>query len=133
MNLMNCLPFNVKTFINSLLTVVTLANSWCGKMVFSFASKTFLTISWRVSYFILHVFSDNKYNHIVFFLFRSHWYLSRMCHPQHLICHIFQFFATGFYFVLQLCIGQYTVSGLNLVPSGEFLTFFFIVYSFYYL
>ena len=46
---MNCLPYNVKTFVNFFLALVTFANIWFGQMVFSLASKTFLTISWTVS------------------------------------------------------------------------------------
>ena len=45
---MNYFPYNVKTF-NFFLALVTFANFWFGEMVFSFASKTFLTISWTVS------------------------------------------------------------------------------------
>ena len=125
---MNCLPSNMKILIDILFLAFTLTNFWCGKMILSFAFKTFQTISWTVSCSFQVFFSENRCNHISFYLFQLHWYFSHMCHYQHLICRIFQFFATGFYFVLQLCIGQYTMSRLNQIPSGEFLAFFYHVF-----
>ena len=47
---MSCLPSNVKTFIDILFLASTLTNFLCGKMVLSFAFKTFLTINHTVSY-----------------------------------------------------------------------------------
>ena len=98
-------------------------------MVLSFAFKTFLTTSRTVSYSFHVVFLTVA---AIIFLF-----ISSSCIDIFLIICIIaniqfvvflNFFATGFYFVLQLCIDQYTVSGLNQVPLREFLAFFYCVF-----
>ena len=123
---MNCLPSNVKTFIDILFLAFTLTNFWCGKKVLSFTFKTFLTI--LDSFLFLSCgFSDNRYNHISSYLFQSHWYLSHVSLSTFNLLY-FSVFCDWILLCSAALHGQYTVSGLYQVLSGEFLVFFYCVF-----
>ena len=126
---MNCLPSNVKTFIDVLFLAFTLTNFLCGKMVLSFAFKTFLAISGAVSYFF-HVVSLTIHAVIFLFISFSRINIFLICVIVNIWFVFFNFLRLDFTFfcssasVNTLCQGQIRFSQENF--SG-----FSIVYSFF--